>query len=256
MRESDFDRLFPARDKDLYLAWHKADEDFPGANYRRILEEGIEIIHSGHKDYPHQLLQRYLQDAPALFFAKGKLALFNSPSVAIIGSRKASPFGKEWSEKVASWVAQIGWNVVSGYAWGVDLYAHFGALQAGGTTTLVLSYGIDNFIPQPLLQDYNWSTKALIVSQFPPQAKWQNPFGVIRNRTIVGLSSAVIVIEASAKGGTMFTATYAMEKRIPVFVLDPRPFDFAPEGNKLLPSMGAKVFDTLEELTKLLPSVN
>jgi DNA processing protein len=252
LTETNFDKLFPVRYKDLYLAWHDADDTNLRANFEKISSAGIEIIHPFHEFFPKKLLL-LLKNPPLVFFCQGALRLLNAPSIAVIGARDASEAGLFYSEKIAYSLAKKGWNIVSGYARGVDLTAHFGALQAGGTTIFVLSYGIEHFARIEILEGFDLLKNSLILSQFPPESEWQNSFGVIRNLTIIGLSSAVIVIEADAEGGTMFTATRALEHRIPVYTLAPSLFKSSPEGNKILLKNKAIAVNSIEEMLNILP---
>ncbi|NTW04679.1 MAG: DNA-protecting protein DprA [Peptococcaceae bacterium] len=162
-------------------------------------------------DYP-EILKNISQPPPGLFL-KGKLDLKDKPTVAIVGSRKASPYGVSVARDLASEIAGSGVVVVSGLAMGIDAAAHGGALSAGGKTIAVLGCGLD--IPYP---KSNISLKEKIgisgaaVSEFPLGMKpesWHFPY---RNRIISGLSRIVVVVEAAVKSGALITVDFALDQ--------------------------------------------
>lgn len=115
----------------------KEDEEEVSKEYEQLKRLGVEIIYPGHPDYPSHLLE-----ISPILFVKGNLKHLNSAGVAVVGSRNVSNKGIGVARKLASDLARLGRNVVSGYAKGVDTEAHLGALKAEGTTTIVLPYGI------------------------------------------------------------------------------------------------------------------
>jgi DNA processing protein len=93
--------------------------------------------------YPQSVIEKLQDEAPPVLFCKGYLLLLNTKGISIVGSRDVSNFGMMITKKIATRLAQNGYNVTSGYAKGVDSNAHFGALEAGGTTTMIVSLGVD-----------------------------------------------------------------------------------------------------------------
>jgi predicted Rossmann fold nucleotide-binding protein DprA/Smf involved in DNA uptake len=132
-------------------------------------------------------------------------------------------------------------NVISGFARGVDLQAHLGALQAGGTTSIVLANGILEFSPGQLAGEFDLEREAVVISQFAPKEIWRARNAMTRNHLVCGLARAVVVIEAGkekdAEGkmsGTFAAAQSALEKQVPLFVIQPTSLEAAPPGNATL----------------------
>lgn len=167
--------------------------------------------------YPENL--RTLSSPPVAFFINGKLAPEDSQSVAVIGTRKASAYGRAVARKLAMEIARAGITVVSGAAHGIDAEAHKGALLAGGRTIAVLGSGLDRPYPashRSLLDDV--ARSGAVISQFPlgtSPDRWNFP---LRNYTIAGLAKAVIVVEAPENSGSLLTATIAVDEGRHVFV--------------------------------------
>ena len=172
-------------------------------------------------------------------FVKGDLDLFQPPAVAFCGSRKASDKGLGITCDTARELALQRVNVVSGYANGVDLTAHRGALEAGGTTTLVLAEGILHFRPKHDIAALLESGRYLIVSEFPPRLKWLARSAMRRNRTICALADAVVVVESGLTGGTFAAAETARDFQRPLFVVEYAAPPPSAEGNRYFLEHGA-----------------
>lgn len=161
---------------------------------------------------------RHLPDAPDLLFVRGLLP--EAPGVAIVGTRKATAYGRRIARAFGLAVATAGWAVVSGLARGIDGQAHRGSLDAGGPTVAVLGSGIDVVYPPEhrSLAAAAVETGALITEAPPgaPPSAWRFP---PRNRIISGLSGAVVVVEAGERGGALITAARSLEQGRPVFVV-------------------------------------
>ena len=150
-------------------------------------------------------------------------------------------------------------NVVSGHAKGVDSTAHLAALEANGTTTLVLPYGINELRQKREFKKYNWNQDVLAVSQFSPDARWLARNAMIRNRLICALSKAVVVIESGperdAKGkmsGTFDSGKTALDMKLPLFVVDPAYFENPPKGNADLITLGGCTLDPSDGTAQVL----
>lgn len=203
-------------------------------------EREIKIVAVGDQNYPERLSRSLGAQAPPLLFAWGNHALHEQQAVGISGSRKASPEVQQLSAACAGELARQGINIVSGYAPGVDTAAHTGALQAGGTTTMVLPLGILNFQPREVARELVDPNNTLVLSEFPPRTGWHSYNAMARNRTICGLSDAVIVIEAGAQGGSYEAGKTALKLKQPLFVVDyPESLGVA-EGNRKLLGSGAQ----------------
>ena len=168
-----------------------------------------------------------------------------SNSVAIVGARNVSDEGIRIARKLAGDLAGEGINIVSGYAKGVDSEAHLGALEAEGTTTLVLPHGIKQLHQKNAFKKFNWDQDVLAVSQFDPNVKWLARNAMVRNKLVCAISKAVVVIESGPErdtqnkmSGTFNAAKTALSMDLPLFVLNPRCLDNPPKGNAALVKSG------------------
>jgi DNA processing protein len=226
------------------------------ANPSRVLGElkrrGIRVILPGELGYPERLKEIY--DPPLLLFAVGKEPPSQSPYVAVVGSRKASDYGRWAAETLGVELARREVVVVSGAAYGVDGHAHLGCLKAGGFTVAVLGCGVDRVYPSGharLLARI--ASRGSMLSEYPPGSEplpWRFPH---RNRIIAGLSHAVVVVEASSKSGALITAELALEEGREVMAL-PGPINSALcQGTNTLIQKGAKLVSCVEDICEELP---
>jgi DNA processing protein len=189
-------------------------------------------------DYPSILTKAMGSKAPKTFSFAGNLGLLKMSSVGFCGSRKASEQGLAAARDCASQAAELGIAVVSGNAAGVDVEAHFHALANGGATILVLPEGIENFRIRKVLQPvWDWD-RVLVLSQFEPQHGWRAYRAMARNKVIIGLSGAMIVIEAGNRGGTLDAGKSTLEMGLPLFVTQYEQASSDAGGNETLMQMG------------------
>lgn len=199
---------------------------------------GIEIISRWDKEYPVRL--RSIQDSPAILYVKGDADSLNSSmSVAIIGTREPTDFGKGSAVKISSYFAEAGVCVVSGLARGCDTLAHKGCLKEGGLTVAVLAHGLDQIYPPENgeLATKIFESGGCLVSEYPPGTKPSGLAFVERDRIQSGLSDATIVIETGVKGGTLHTANYCLQQgRMLAALTHPEKYKAAEkaQGNKML----------------------
>ena len=243
--QGDLSIQFPELSKILNGKIRAEDSEKVYAEYEQLKAEGVEFIYPRHPNFPPHLLEI----APMLFI-KGQRKLLTSDGVAIVGSRNVSDTGIRVARELAAELASIGLNVVSGYAKGVDSEAHLGALDAEGTTTMVLPYGIKELSRKSAFREFDWPRDVLAVSQFDPNVKWLARNAMARNKLVCALSKAVVVIESGperdAQGkmsGTFNTAQTALSMNLPLFVLDPECFDSPPKGNKDLIDLDGQRLD-------------
>jgi len=166
----------------------------------------------GGPGYPEALLS--IPDPPAVLFHRGAVHPFDlPPSVAVIGSRRCSLYGRRTARTIARELAMSGVAVVGGLARGIDAEAHQGAIDAGGVTVAVLGNGLDIIYPP---EHRRLSTdilrKGCLVSEYPPGAPPARHTFPERNRIISGLAAAVVVVEAGEKSGTMITVGTALDQ--------------------------------------------
>jgi DNA processing protein len=175
--------------------------------------------------------------APTLY-AMGRTALFDAPGVGFCGSRKASEKGLETAADCAEQAAKAGYTIVSGNAAGVDFATHHAALEAGGTTILVLPEGIDHFrVRKDLRRVWDWD-RVLVVSQFEPSAVWKIYRATARNMIIIALSRAMILIKAGPAGGTLNAGLSTLSAGKPLFVVVYERMDECAAGNARLLGRG------------------
>ena len=200
-------------------------------------------------------LLRETDNPPLVLYAKGDVKLLNSTCVAIVGTRRASRYGKDVTEKFSKALASSGVTIVSGLADGVDTFAHTACLEAKGKTIAVLGSGINEIYPAT---NTNLANKiindgGLIISEYKPNEKPQTYYFPVRNRIIAGLSKAVLITEATEKSGSMHTKNYALEYGRELFVVPGRINDIYSVGcNKIIKScQGAIALDPTDVLNFL-----
>ncbi len=214
-------------------------------------EKDIQFITIQSEDYPANLKQIY--DPPVVLYVRGEIRESDRFAVAIVGSRRASIYGKSMAEKIARDLASRGLCIVSGGARGIDAAAHKGTLAAGGRTVAVLGCGID--VPYPaehkeLFQQI--SETCAVVSEFPPGTKpegWRFP---ARNRIISGLSIGVLVIQAPVDSGALITSEYAAEQGRSIFALPGNVDDIRNEGSHALIRDGAILIENADQILQEL----
>lgn len=215
---------------------------------------GVKIITDSDPDYPNQLYS--IEDRPRVIYQKGTYIDDDHLSIAIVGSRKVTSYGKWASEKFAKELADIGVTIVSGLAHGVDRIAHLSALESGGRTIAVLGNGIDNIYPKSNRNIYeDIPNSGCLISEFPLGTQPLNYHFPMRNRIISGLSLAVIVIEAQEKSGSLITATHAINQGKDVFAIPGNINSLYSKGTNLLIRDGAipllEIDDILREIGEL-----
>ena len=179
---------------------------------------GIRYISCDMQEFPDKL--RGLSEPVEGIYVKGNADLLYKRSIAIVGSRRCSEYGKRVAMKIGGAAVANGLCVISGMAIGIDNFAHRGALSEGGKTLAVLGTGPDICYPPQHRKLYEEiCDKGLIVSEYPPGTEAM-PFRFPqRNRIIAGLSEAVVVVEARAGSGSLITAEYADNQSKPVFAV-------------------------------------
>ncbi|MGK2857600.1 MAG: DNA-processing protein DprA [Thermoanaerobaculia bacterium] len=205
-------------------------------------------------DYP--LLLRRTSDPPARLFTLGDRALLGTPAVAVVGSRRASPYGVNVASRVARELATAGITVVSGLATGIDAAAHLAALEAGGPTIAVLGTGIDVAYPRGnrTLQQ-RIAEHGLVLAEFDDGTTPRPQNFPIRNRIIAGIARGVVVIEAGERSGSLITARLASEEGREVFAVPGSVFSPATRGTHRLIQDGAKLLHDLDDLYDELPDL-
>jgi len=190
-------------------------------------------------NYPQLLLNALGKSAPPLLTYLGNIEILKQKSIGFCGSRNASDKGLEVAKDCASQLAKNNIVIVSGHAAGVDQTTHFAALESGGATIIVLPEGLLNFkIRESLKNVWDWN-RVLVISEFSPKAIWTASRAMQRNSTIIGLSIAMILIEAGRTGGSIDAGkkTLAMKRRLYIPVYEGMPESAV--GNRILLKNGA-----------------
>jgi DNA processing protein len=208
---------------------------------------GIDALWWGDPAYPPLLAA--IPDAPFVLWLKGAPSCFAKPTVAIVGSRAATPYGLEAASRLAGDLAAAGVVVVSGLARGVDSAAHRGALAAGGDTVAVLGSGVDVIYPPEhgrLAAEI--AGHGAVVSEYPPGTMPVAFHFPARNRIISGLSRAVVVVEAAERSGSLITAQLALEQGREVMAVPGSVLSGRHRGCHALIRDGAAVAETAEDV--------
>lgn len=170
--------------------------------------------------FPEQFQHPALKDQPDAVYMEGKTDLLSGPVLAVVGSRKCSPYGASISREIGRQAAKCGVTIVSGLAAGIDSSTQRACLHHGGNVIAVLGNGLDQCYPaenKGLMEEIR--SRGLLISEYPPGFKakpWTFPR---RNRLIAALSDAVTVVEASFHSGALTTAEYAVEQNKPLMVV-------------------------------------
>ncbi len=214
---------------------------------------GGKIVTIGDASYPKRLKEIY--DPPPLLYVRGDLKEEDELAVAIVGSRKTTPYGRWITEKISQELARQGITIVSGMARGIDSVAHGGALSGGGRTIAVLGSGVDVVYPPENRNLYKrMIEQGAVVSEFPMGSPPEAGHFPKRNRIISGLSIGVMVVQASADSGSLITANYALEQGREVFAVPGNVGSDSSRGTHQLIKDGAKLVESSDDiLEEILP---
>src|SRR3990170_2388236 len=223
----------------------------PDAEFERLAKHNISALTWHDPAYPARLKEIY--DLPPLLYVRGELTAADEWCVAVVGTRRPTPYGRQVAEELSYGLAQSRICVVSGLARGIDSIAHRAALDAGGRTLAVLACGLDIvYPPEHAKLAMEIAERGALVSDYPPGTQ---PLGVYfprRNRIMAGLSLGVLVVEGDFKSGAIITARLALEQDREVFAVPGSIFSVQSRGTNSLIKEGAKlvqgVEDVLEEL--------
>lgn len=224
----------------------------PERNLEDLQKSGIKWMSVFDDEYPFALKQIY--DPPIILYYKGEILPQDDFSIAIVGTRKMTGYGKLVTEKFASHLVASGFTIVSGLARGVDSTAHWTAVRESGRTLAILGGGLNNIYPPENINLANQiiDGKGAVISEYPPDCPSFPGNFPSRNRIISGLSKAVLVTEAGVDSGSLITARVAIEQGKDVFaipgpitsVLSSGPTQLIKEGARIVMDPG----EILEEL--------
>ncbi len=209
------------------------------------------IVWFDEENYPLQL--KNLDDSPPVLFYRGTLK--KTKNIGVVGTRNASLPAIALTEKLTDELAQKGYGIISGLAYGIDTSAHTGTLKNSGYTVAVLAGSVENIYPTKNTKLYHkiLENEGAIISQHPPLTQPSAPLFPSRNRIIAGLSDITIVIEAKRKSGSLITAEYAKKYNRPVGAVPGFPTDErAGASNYLLKERGAFFIESIHDIETAL----
>lgn len=198
---------------------------------------GIDFITFVSPDYPEKL--KVISDPPLVLYAKGDRSLLNKKSIAIVGTRSPSEYGKIVCEKFTKELSSSGLVTVSGLAYGIDTIVAQSTLDVGGKTIAVLAGGLDSIYPAANTNLAKQIEKnGLLISELRPGVKPANYSFIQRNRIVSALSLGTLIVEAGKRSGTMATARFAIEQSRELFVVPGNIYSNKSEGtNNLIDEM-------------------
>ena len=203
-------------------------------------------------DYPEKL--RLYSGMPQVLYVKGALPDPSKKTVAIVGARKCSAYGRQTAERFSRVLGENGVQIISGLAVGIDSFAHAGCIKGGGKTFAVMGCGIEHVYPPSNERLYRQiiECKGGIISEFEPSSPPLSYHFPIRNRIISALSDIVIIIEAQKKSGSLITASYALEQGVSIYAVPGKISDTLSFGTNDLIFQGAVPAISPEQILEAL----
>ena len=250
-KEKEISSFLAEEERNAFLSSRNAEAIERGMKH--LKEEGYRFIHWDSKDYPFRF--RNLYDPPYGFYLRGRLPDSSKAAVAIVGSRRATQYGRKMAQDFAKELASHDVVIISGMAAGIDSVAHRTALSCRGETLGLLGGGIDTMYPKE-----NWNLyldmyqMAGVMSEYNLGVPNHAGLFPMRNRLISGLSDVILVVEAGLKSGSLITADQGMEQGKEVYAVPGRLTDPMSKGCNHLIAQGAMVaespFDLLDDLSR------
>ncbi len=214
---------------------------------KKLLEKNIRFVPRIDEEFPEKL--KYIGDAPFAIYVKGKLPDPEVPSVAVIGARMCSEYGRYMSRQLGRGLALAGVQVISGMARGVDGISQKATIQSGGTSFGILGCGVDVCYPEENREVYDGlCTCGGIISEYPPGTMPKANFFPTRNRIISALADVIVVVEARLHSGTQITVDTALEQGREVLAVPGRVTDRLSDGCNSLICQGAGVVLSVEDV--------
>jgi len=211
---------------------------------KRLARIGIRAVPAGCAGYPERLSVSLGYQAPPLLFLAGDESLLRHRCLAIVGSREPSKQAADAARSLAGQEAAAGTTIVSGGAHGIDTAAHIAAASSGGTA-VVPAVGLARFRWLQGRAGWLHERRWCAIGQFPPEARWRAGQALIRNRTIVALSEAVVAFEPRDSGGTWHSSVTALRMGKPLFLVSASRQGAKGRGFRQLVRHGAVALDPL-----------
>ena len=234
-------------DKDIINIVETRNEAMLDSQIGELSKLNVQFVCREDELYPNRL--RNIYDYPIGLYYRGEMIDDGKPSIAIVGARDCSEYGRSLAFEIGKILGEAGIIVVSGMARGIDKYAHEGALAGGGTTYGVLAGGVDVCYPRENIDLYERIRRnGALISEFPIHTQPVAQLFPIRNRIISGLSDALIVVEARNRSGSLITADAALEQGRTVYVVPGRIGDPLSAGCLWLARQGAQIIERPEQI--------
>ncbi len=247
----------PSMDERTAEAICRAAQTLPAtqAKVERLARLGVRLLTRLEAAYPSRL--RLASNPPPVVYLAGQWQPADEKAVALIGSRDCSAVSSRRAREYARYFAQEGVTVISGYAAGVDISAHLGALEAGGRTIIIPGCGADYFDFAPLKSlDLNTfeslSQQGIWLSEQTPEADWSSQGSLARNRLVAAWAEIILVIEARTQSSTLDTVQKAQNLGRPIFVQSFATLSQRVLGNEMLRREGAGVIHKVDDLGQIV----
>ena len=229
------------------LVFEKAE-----AELQFIAQENISTTYFQDENYPERLKHCY--DSPVLLFQAGNIDLQNRRIISIVGTRQITTYGMEFTKKLIEEISPLNPIIVSGFAYGVDIYAHQMAIECGLQTIGVLAHGLNQIYPKTHKKYMaKMEQNGGFLTEFWSTSNPDNENFIKRNRIVAGISEATIVIESAERGGSLVTANLANDYNRDVFAVPGRTTDKYSQGcNNLIKTQRANLLTSAADLVYIL----
>lgn len=246
-KESELKQIGALKEEDRKNIIKSKDINLIKKDYNKLHKNNIYLIIKDDKSYPSKLKNIY--DPPFGLYVRGSLPQDNKLSIAIVGARACSDYGRQVATNISRELASKGVQIISGLAYGVDSYAHTGALKVKGQTFAILGCGIDICYPKENFKIYmDIRKQGGIISEYgmgKQPIAFQFP---MRNRIISALSDGILIVEAREKSGSLITADSGLEQGKNIYSIPGNIYSKLSEGTNNLIKMGAKTVSNSQDI--------
>jgi DNA processing protein len=223
----------------------------PDAEMEALYRADVRPIHRRSPAYPAPLAESH--DAPSVIYLRGTLTAADQRTVAVVGTRGPTTYGKEMARRLSYDLAATGVTVVSGLARGIDGIAHLSALDAGGRTLAIMGGGLDSIYPPEHTElAGRIAGQGAVISEYPLGMRPRAEHFPRRNRIISGLALGVVVVESDMDGGAMLTVKWALDQDREVFAVPGSVLSPKSAGPNWLIQQGAKLVATVQDILEEL----
>jgi len=238
-----------ARVAELVIQAHQSGQ--AERTWESIQRQHISVLTWEDPQYPHRLSE--IDQPPPVLYLRGAIQSADEFAIAIVGTRRATPYGRQVAGELSQALVQHGISVVSGLARGIDAAAHEAALKHGGRTLAILGSGVDQvYPPEHRRMAEQITTQGAVISDYPPGTAPEAANFPPRNRIISGLSLGVVIIEAGEKSGALITAAFAAEQGRQVFAVPGSLYALQSRGANRLIQEGAHLLLGVQDILNIL----